>query len=170
MAEIQITARDRFGNRIRDGGVPLSLAVLPMDEPNRAVSVQGEVQDHSDGRYTARYTVTTAGRHALSLTIAPDDAPLHGSPYLLLVAPSPPHAARCACFAPRVGHATNANAALRLVAGDELRLGLRIADRYGNATPFDARLLEISIDEVGVSRAKGGALAPASEYTVRAVS
>ena len=103
MAEIQITARDRFGNRIRDGGVPLSLAVLPMDEPNRAVSVQGEVQDHSDGRYTARYTVTTAGRHALSLTIAPDDAPLHGSPYLLLVAPSPPHAARCACFAPAWG-------------------------------------------------------------------
>ena len=163
--EVTITARDRFGNRIREGGEQFHLALLPMDDP-RAPTVQGDLEDHGDGRYTIRYNCRTAGRLALSITTH-EGAPLYGSPFLMLVGPAPPTASRCALIAPTLGPSKGA---VVLQAGGEISLGLRVYDAFGNPTPFEPRSLEIAIDEVGVPRAHGGALAPASEYTVRAVT
>ena len=92
--EVEVRARDRYGNRLRSGGGGLRLTALPMDEEG-APPAEGAFIDHDDGRYSGTITCYRAGRHALSVTTA-DGAPLYGSPFLLTVAPSVPMAERCA--------------------------------------------------------------------------
>ena len=93
------TERDRFGNRVRDGGTAFLLELLLVDDETKPALV-GSVIDHGDGRYSGRYTCPDAGRHALSLTHALDGAALYGSPFLLLVGPAEPCANRCEIVAP----------------------------------------------------------------------
>ena len=59
---------------------------------------------------------------------------------------------------------------LVLEAGDEIALGLRCADRFGNPTLFEVRLLEVHIDEIGTSPAVHAGSLPPTEYSVRALT
>ena len=60
---------------------------------------------------------------------------------------------------------------LLLRAGSEFFLGIRVADVFGNAAPFDANLLEVSVAEQGGLVGPGGtSRAPPTEYSVRAIS
>ena len=269
--EVEISARDRFGNRLMESGGALCLTILPMDD-TRAQPIEGTFVDHADGRYSGVYTVALAGRHALSLTTA-DGAPLQGSPYLLHIVPAAASAQRCAVLVARrhlaaaadddhdddhdgddhdhdhdhdgggraavaTHHAASTAAAaarpssakgsrrqrvrepaaaaaaaavtpataaprrqaprtsprstgaascaphrappssargaaqsaarVRMIAGGDVTLGLRVADAFGNATAFDPTSLEVSIDDVSVA-ASAGALAPDAEFSVRAL-
>ena len=94
---VEVRARDRFGNRLREGGAGLLLTALLMDvedaSPTHGVT-SGTFVDHEDGRYSGSIVVYLAGQHALSITSA-DGAPLYGSPFLLTVSPAPPQVERC---------------------------------------------------------------------------
>ena len=170
--EFEIRARDRFGNKLRDGGARLEVIVLPMDHNKDEKPVIGTIHDHGDGRYSGRYICTMAGRHAIAVTTY-DGLPLYGSPFLLLVSPSSPCAERCQLLHPKTKKNAHGGVDIDpivLKAGTEACFGLRLADLYGNPTPFDSKLLEISIDEIGIGPSGASTLAPPSEYTVRSLS
>lgn len=204
-AEIQIVARDRLGNRVRDGGARFLLELLLLDDETRPALV-GDVVDHGDGRYSARYTCPDAGRHAISLTYAADGAALYGSPFLLTVTPAEACANKCAVVPPvrkakpkrfnvldaawsdgagsgarPIARSPSASPTVRrepgddvdvvLNAGGDVFIGLRVADRFGNPTPFATDMLNISIDEIGESLVgpNGVAVAPVAEFSVRSL-
>ena len=96
--ELEIRARDRWGNRLSSGGARLSITALAMDD-DAAPPIEGTIDDHGDGRYSGSYTVCHAGRHALSIA-ASDGTPLYGSPYLLTISAAKPAAEHCVLLVP----------------------------------------------------------------------
>jgi hypothetical protein len=60
-----ITARDSAGKRIREGGAHVLVMVEPPTAPGttEADAIEAEVVDHSDGTYTASYSVPTKGNY-----------------------------------------------------------------------------------------------------------
>ena len=139
-ASVELLARDRFHNRVGVGGAAVEASlVAPGASP-----LPLPVYDNGGGSYSASYTATVAGEHALTCCWR---QPILGSPFAVLV-----HAART--FAAACAIDVSALAAARV--GEKTPVVVRARDAEGNwalrgGDEFRAVLADASGDEVEVA-------------------
>jgi len=116
--KFSVVARDRFGNRIPNGGLNVAGKISggPAD-------VKVNVKDNGDGSYTLDYTPIKTGKY--SFLVAFDNKPIGGgkNPFGLIVIPADPYGPT----SPASGAGLSKG-----VAGEENPFDLQVRDKYEN--------------------------------------
>ncbi|PSC73143.1 RNA recognition motif-containing isoform 1 isoform A [Micractinium conductrix] len=94
--KLTIMARDAAGKRVREGGAHILVMVEPVGaapaaDGGEAEAIEAEVEDHSNGTYTAIYSVPSKGNYQLHIEV--NSEPMGGSPFPIFFsapAPAPP--------------------------------------------------------------------------------
>ncbi|KAL1521124.1 hypothetical protein AB1Y20_022678 [Prymnesium parvum] len=140
VGRIELVTRDRYGNRIRHGGHNFSVFLMPTDDRDsretQKATVTGQVADRGDGCYSATYVCRGAGEYALSVCTLEGDV-VRGSPFLLQVSPGAPSALH--------SFLQGGSSTIEAAAGEEVTLGFRLADAFGNRAPLGDAPMEVEV-------------------------
>eukprot|EP00698_Gefionella_okellyi_P016092 TRINITY_DN457_c0_g1_i1.p1 TRINITY_DN457_c0_g1~~TRINITY_DN457_c0_g1_i1.p1 ORF type:complete len:4209 (-),score=1181.95 TRINITY_DN457_c0_g1_i1:57-12683(-) len=128
-ASFIIAARDAFRNKRYDGGDEFAVYLVGED------SVRGSITDHKDGTYFVQYFTNVAGLYNLHVSL--QGKPVGGSPFELLVQPTPTYAPSCTAGGTGLSHGIIVNSTAKLAIQARDKLG---NERIGGGDTFLVKL------------------------------
>jgi filamin len=128
-AKVNIITKDQFGNKLVEGGAPISGSLSGPEE------VPVSVIDNGDGTYTAEYDPKIAGEYTLNLKLGDDS--IKDAPFKVVVSPSTGDASQAQ---------VDVDGVKEVVAGETGEFGVQAKDAFGNNLLNGGNALAATLD------------------------